>query len=125
MLGSEKHQRVLGDIIEASFMQPTEWNLKLADALLEDKDLPIQNREDWVAIISATRGDASSEVEMEVDVDKAEEAEEVKEENPVILEEKTEVIEPVVKEKISGPQKFIGLWKPRPIGWLVDDEPDD
>jgi ribosomal biogenesis protein LAS1 len=95
--------KLVEDTLIQCFSAPTHWNIKLADALLQDGDVP--NREQWRAVLGAAKGDA-----MEIDV----EVEMIEEAQLVSMELRTK------KEKIKGPQKVVGLWKARPIGWVPE-----
>ncbi|KAH3974252.1 hypothetical protein HBI56_089260 [Parastagonospora nodorum] len=113
ILSSETWQQHLAsnsveNTLTTCFSAPTYWNLRIAEALLKDEDVP--NRESWVAILEAARNEASGE-EMEVDVDGIEQAVPVRQGKP--------------KEKIKGPTKVVGMWKARPIGWLPEGYEDD
>ena len=92
------------------FSNPTHWNIKTAELLLRDEET--RNRQEWLAVLEAAKSDGKGE-EMEVDVD------EIQDGLPVTQEKK------VVTEKIKGPQKVIGMWKPRPIGWVPEGWSDD
>jgi ribosomal biogenesis protein LAS1 len=65
----------------------------------------VRDKEAWRAVLKAARDE---DMDMEI------EGGEVKE----VGTEKT-------KEKIRGPVKVIGMWKPRPIGWMEEGWRDD
>jgi ribosomal biogenesis protein LAS1 len=90
------------------FSEPTHWNLRVAQALLEDDE--VKDREQWVAVLKAARSE--DETEMEVDVEGIDQGLPVRQEK-------------AAKEKTRGPQKVMGLWKPRPIGWIPEGWEDD
>lgn len=113
ILSSEAWQQHLSsnsieDTLTTCFSEPTYWNLRIAEALLKDEDVP--NKESWTAILEAARNEASGE-ETDVDVDGIEQAVPVRQGNP--------------KEKIKGPTKVVGMWKARPVGWLPEGYEDD
>jgi ribosomal biogenesis protein LAS1 len=85
------------------FSEPTYWNIRVAEKLLESGNM--RDKEAWREVLKAARDE-----EMETEVDGGE----VKE----VGTEKT-------KEKIKGPVKVIGMWKPRPIGWMEGGWEDD
>ncbi|RYN42802.1 hypothetical protein AA0112_g1251 [Alternaria arborescens] len=97
------------------FSDPTFWNLKLADKLLEEGS--VSNEKSWRAVLDAARADGTGE-KMDVDahVESIERALPVRE---------NEGKEDVVKEKVKGPTKMLGMWKPKPIGWLPQGWEDD
>ncbi|KAF1933149.1 Las1-domain-containing protein [Didymella exigua CBS 183.55] len=112
------------------------WNLRLAEGIVDAMDYG--EGEMWQAILDASRTEGGENMV----VDRVERAEETKE-----TEEGLEVIEGVeklaeavpaekegrakapesgeAKEKIIGLQKVVGLWKPKPIGWLPDGWEED
>jgi ribosomal biogenesis protein LAS1 len=105
--------KLLDSILGLCLMTPTFWTLKLAEELLKDSSVP--GRESWLAILEAAKEDgyveapvlpdepASSPDEMEVDdIDTG-----------LPVSEST----PETKQ-ICGPQKYAGLWRPKPIGWV-------
>jgi ribosomal biogenesis protein LAS1 len=85
------------------FSEPTYWNIRIAEKLLESGNM--RDKEAWREVLKASRDE---DMEMEV------EGGEVKE----VGMEKTQ-------EKIKGPVKVIGMWKPRPIGWMEGGWEDD
>ncbi|CAN9296236.1 unnamed protein product [Alternaria alternata] len=96
------------------FSDPTFWNLKLADKLLEGS---VSNEKSWRAVLDAARADGTGE-KMDVDV----QVESIERALPV---RENEGKEDVVKEKVKGPTKMLGMWKPKPIGWLPQGWEDD
>lgn len=120
MARGKQEKTLLEDALIQCFSEPTFWNLKLAAALLEKENIP--NREQWTAILHAAKneGEAQDEdtaEEMEVDIENINEGlavAEAKEQKPM-----------PTKEKIRGPQKVLGMWKPKPIGWLPEGWEDD
>ncbi|KAF1936433.1 Las1-domain-containing protein [Clathrospora elynae] len=114
-------------ILAQCFSEPTFWNLKLAAALLDEKNAP--NRELWRAVLDAVRTEDGVGEDMHVDVDVDVESIEqgipvsTKQQNHIEgVEEKEKEKE---KEKIKGPQKVLGMWKPRPIGWMPEGWEED
>lgn len=113
--------RLVEDTLARCFFEPTFWNLRIAEKLLVHEDVP--NRKHWKAVLEAAR----SEDDMEVDHTDSDKMEvEVDDDNndgmPVLKD--TEFVK-TGKEKIRGPRKVVGLWKPKPIGWLPDGFEDD
>lgn len=110
------------------------WNLRLAEGVVGSMG---GEGELWRAVLDAGRSEV--EGESTIVIEKAEEKKEAEEDMEVDVEiEKTveavpsetavqvKAPEPVeVKEKITGPQKVVGLWKPKPIGWLPDGWDED
>jgi ribosomal biogenesis protein LAS1 len=111
--GFPKPSGLVEDILAKCFSDPTYWNIRVAEALVRDEELEVKNREAWKAILQAAKsegikGAADGDVEMEVDV------------------EKIEMAKPAeVKEQIQGPMKVVGMWKRRPIGWMMEEGEDD
>lgn len=96
------------DTLTTCFSEPTHWNLRIAEGLLKEKNVP--NRDSWLAVLEAAKHEAGGE-EMGVDIEEVEQAMPVRQEKP--------------KEKIRGPTKVLGMWKARPIGWLPEGYEDD
>ena len=116
----QQTKNLVEDTLITCFSEPTHWNLKIAEALLQDEDVP--NREQWLAVLEAATSETDEDVqattgeEMDVDV------EEIKQGLPVATGKSGGEVK---KEKIRGPQKFIGMWIPRPIGWIPEGWEDD
>jgi ribosomal biogenesis protein LAS1 len=105
---AHQSSRTIEDILATCFSDPTHWNLKLAEALLKEKD--VANRDSWRAVLQAAKSEASGE-EMDVDIEEIEQPMPVRQGKP--------------KEKIRGPTKVMGMWKAKPIGWLPEGYEDD
>jgi ribosomal biogenesis protein LAS1 len=107
------------DTLMTCFSEPTYWNLRVAEALLGDEDAP--NREQWVAVLGAAKADGGEDADVDMDGDVH------------VVEGEVEAMEQglpvrqvqVLKEKIRGPRKVVGMWKPRPIGWVPEGWEDD
>jgi ribosomal biogenesis protein LAS1 len=118
-LRAQSGGNLLEDTLVQCFSEPTYWNLKVAEAILNDET--VANRAQWLAVLEAAMDDAEgAPVEesgdtMDVDVDDIEEGRPASDAVHV----------KVGKEKIRGPQKVLGMWTPRPIGWLPEDWEDD
>lgn len=108
------------------------WDLRLADGIvggMEEGEGQL-----WRAVLDASRGDVDGEGIVVVEQsrgngeEKEEDAEEVVIEvtAPVQTFKMEETVEPSeIQEKIKGPHKVVGLWKPKPIGWLPDGWDED
>lgn len=110
LCSNEWHTHQSSKLIEDTLMQyfsnPTHWNIRIAEALLQGGD--VRDRQQWLAVLEAAKNDKQDHgEEMEVDVEDIEEA------RPVGVEVEA-------GEKMSGPHKVMGMWKPRPIGWLPE-----
>lgn len=95
--------------LERCFTAPTSWNLRVAEALLQYEVTP--SREQWSELLKAARDEEMEINSMEVD--------------STVVESKVETEVKKVTEKASGPQKYVGLWKPKPIGVLPIGWEDD
>ncbi|KAF2126538.1 Las1-domain-containing protein [Dothidotthia symphoricarpi CBS 119687] len=108
------------DILMRCFSDPTFWNLKLAGRILQDET--VAGREMWIAVLAAAGGEeivvSESREKARVDVDVDDMDVENTETGLPVEEDREEKKE--VKEKIKGPQKVVGLWKPRAIGTLPE-----
>lgn len=128
-------EKVLGECVTELGM----WNLRLAEGIVGALD---EGEKDmWNAILDASRTESRGSVEatdaaeesdskdqedeMEVDLQVGEEN--VVQAAPAVDEGQTKDPSAAmsIKEKIQGPQKVTGLWKPRPIGWLPDGWDED
>jgi ribosomal biogenesis protein LAS1 len=94
--------------------------LKVAEKILGSGR--VSNERSWRAVLDAARADGAVEDNMDVDVDVDVDVEGIVRALPV---RENEGKEGVVKEKIKGPTKVLGMWKPRPIGWLPEGWEDD
>jgi ribosomal biogenesis protein LAS1 len=94
---------LIEDMLTTCFSEPTYWNMRVAEKLVESAD--VRDKEAWREVLKAARDE---DMDMEI------EGGEVRE----VRTEKT-------KEKIRGPVKVIGMWKPRPIGWMGEGWGDD
>ncbi|KAF2027431.1 cell morphogenesis protein-like protein Las1 [Setomelanomma holmii] len=114
--------RIAANLVEETliqcFSEPTFWNLRVAVDMVKDE--AVANREQWLAVLEAAKmegqvvGDRGEDDAMDVDVEGIEEGLPVSDTS--IEKDK----EKAVKEKIRGPTKVLGMWKPRPIGWLPE-----
>jgi ribosomal biogenesis protein LAS1 len=121
-------ERVLGECMT----ELGTWNLRLADGIvggMEDGEAEL-----WRAILDASRSEGDGEMmvtdhtkatagesekkgEMEVGVVELGPGEDAM---PVESAEPNEAL-----EKIKGPREVVGLWKPKPIGWLPEGWDED
>jgi ribosomal biogenesis protein LAS1 len=107
---------IVEQVLSQCFSDPTFWNLRVAEKMLEGGHVP--NERSWRAVLDAARADGQSGEKMDVDID----VEGIERALPV---RENESKEDAVKEKIKGPTKVLGMWKPRPIGWLPEGWEDD
>ncbi|CAO2655154.1 Nn.00g102180.m01.CDS01 [Neocucurbitaria sp. VM-36] len=111
--------KLLEDMLMQCFSEPTYWNLRTAEKLLDGGD--VKYKEKWCAVLSA----AKSEGVEEMDVDREGKAGTMEMMEVEKEKEKEEEVVVAPKEKIRGPRKVLGMWKPRPIGWLPPGWEDD
>src|SRR5690242_9507875 len=123
-------EKILGDCMT----ELGTWNLRLAERIVESMNE--KEGELWRAILDASRGETDGEA-MVVDRIEQEGNKEKKLEVAVSAEQTVEPLPDVrtaqaaehsdssAVEKIKGPQKMVGLWKPKPIGWLPDGWDED
>lgn len=118
ILRSEAYQKPTGlveDTLAKCFSDPTHWNIRVAEAVVRDEEVEVKNRAEWRDVLAAARseaveGDADGDVEMEKEMEV----------------EKIETAKPVeAKEKVQGPMKAVGMWKRRPIGWMMEGDDDE
>ena len=103
------------DMLGRCLSEPTIWNLKLAEKLLRDADVP--NLQSWRAVLDAARAEDDVAGATEVDVEGIDKAAPVGEEGALKADG--------TEEKISGPVRVLGMWKPKPIGWLPEGWEED
>ena len=121
-------ERVLGECMT----ELGAWNLRLADGIvggMEDGEAEL-----WKAILDASRNEGDGEM-MVTDHTKAttgESEEKGGKEAEAVKLKPGEDVRPVesaepseAQEKIKGPRKVVGLWKPKPIGWLPEGWDED
>ncbi|KAF1965647.1 Las1-domain-containing protein [Bimuria novae-zelandiae CBS 107.79] len=104
---------LLNDVLGLCFTTPTYWTLTVAATLLETTDLP--ERKSWLAVLKAARNEDVQEVEQPLPP------------KPINGPDGMEVdaIDAGLPVSVSndvgitrGPQKYPGLWRPQPIGWI-------
>ena len=101
---STQDGKIYEDTLEKCFVEPGYWNLRVAEGVLGMEG--VRDVEMCRRVLEAARGGKEGD-EMEGEVQEVEET------------------RPVVKEKITGPQKVLGMWKPRPIGWMAEGWEED
>lgn len=110
-------RKLLDDVLGTCVMTPTFWTLKLAGQLLKDRTVP--GRKSWLEILEVAKQE-----EYEPMFGGAEGLPPTPEPEPVEMDvDNVEARVPVSDsvsdaKQICGPQKYPGLWRPRPIGWL-------
>lgn len=130
--GKEKtmREKVLGDCMT----ELGTWNLRLAERIVES--MGEKEGELWRAILDASRGETDGEamvvdrIERKGKKDKNLEVEVSAEQTVAPLPDvrtaqAAEHPESSAVERMKGPQKMVGLWKPKPIGWLPDGWDED
>ncbi|KAL6151571.1 rRNA-processing protein las1 [Exserohilum turcicum] len=105
------HEQLLARLFSA----PSFWSLRMAETLLEAGH--VTNVESWRAVLAAAREDDSVSQTMHVDVDSIAEAMPVGQADGEWKDKE--------KEKVQGPVKLLGMWKPRRIGWMPEGWSDD
>ncbi|KAF2011295.1 Las1-domain-containing protein [Aaosphaeria arxii CBS 175.79] len=97
------------EVMESLFLEPGYWNLRVVERVIGAG--AVGDGGSWKAILEAARGEGEGmDVDEKVDVGGG--------------EGERETVDGVV-EKTKGPQKWIGLWKPTPIGVLPLGWEDD
>ncbi|KAI4683761.1 uncharacterized protein J4E84_006599 [Alternaria hordeiaustralica] len=115
--GGAAERKVVEEVLGVCFSEPSFWNLKVAEKVL-DMGSEVVDQGLWRKVLEAARAEGAGGEEMDVDVD----VEEIEKALPV---RRNDGKEDQVKEKIKGPTKVLGMWKPRPIGWLPEGWDDD
>jgi ribosomal biogenesis protein LAS1 len=98
------------------FSEPTVWNLKIVEKLLEDESA--ENGEHWKAILEAARSEHTTSSEQEQKDDDAMDVDIEDIVEGLLVSRGTEDM--IVKDEIRGPQKVVGMWRAKPIGWLPE-----
>lgn len=130
MRGSQEKQ-LLEHVLASCFSAPSAWNVKLAESILKHAEW--RGKGTWSVLLEAVKMDGEGEEEGAKGQGRKEEEEEAS-----TMEINTPTKKPKAlpsgpkhdtqthtSEKISGPRKVLGLWKPRPIGWLGEGFEDD
>lgn len=129
-------ERMLGECVTELGM----WNLRLAEGIVGA--LEEGERDMWSAILDASRTEGvrsggvvgaakereAKDREDDMEVDLRVEEESVVQAVPAGQEDRARASPAAAvdeKERIQGPQKVVGLWKPKPIGWLPDGWDED
>ena len=119
-------EKVLGECLSELGV----WNLALAQKIVHSMG---NEGEMWQMVLEAARsevGDSMMELHKAEGLAKETEIEDVFESRPAQSvragSAKAVVVEAAaMKEKSKGPQKVVGLWKPKPIGWLPEGWDED
>ncbi|KAK7192248.1 las1 protein [Paraphaeosphaeria sporulosa] len=110
-----RRRKLLDDVLGLCLSTPTFWTLKLAEDLLKDGSVP--GRKSWLEILGVAKEDAYED-------DDAQALPPRSQAGPDEMDVDDIEAESLVSESLSdtkqmrGPQKYPGLWRPRPIGWL-------
>lgn len=115
-------EQLLDKYLQVCFTSPTAGNLRIAEVLLAPEfKAKVQGWKYWKMVLEAAK-DEGMEVEMDVDTTVVTQAGQEGEKDEIMSEE-NDVVE--VEQRMSGPQKWVGLWRPTPIGALPDGYDDD
>lgn len=111
----QSRRRLLDAVLGLCLSTPTFWTLKLAEVLLKDGSVP--GRKSWLEILEVAKEDVDEDDGAQVHPPRPE----VRPDDMEVDDTETEV--PVLEssseaKQIRGPQKYPGLWRPRPIGWV-------
>jgi ribosomal biogenesis protein LAS1 len=114
------------------------WHLRLAEGIVGAMDE--EQAAMWRDVLDASRPavgegmvldsdemkEKTKETEDKMEVERTEELEKVVDAMPAEKTDQTRSPDTVeAGEKIKGPQKVVGTWKPKPIGWLPDGWDED
>jgi ribosomal biogenesis protein LAS1 len=122
------------EVLMACFSAPEYWNLQLAEKVLDEGDVP-GGKTMWGAVLEAAKSEGAEMVVDGGEGVRGEQREEVgdEEEEAIGGEVKSVLVDRAAaddkkgktKEKVKGPVKVLGLWKPRPIGTLPEGWDED
>ncbi|KAF2848123.1 Las1-domain-containing protein [Plenodomus tracheiphilus IPT5] len=104
-------KKLVEDVLTTCFSEPSAWNVKLAESILKHAEW--RGKEGWGVLLGAVR---EGGVDGEVGCERGKDGE---------GGEGASGVEAINEEKIKGPRKVLGLWKPRPIGWLPEGFEED
>lgn len=105
---------LLDDVLGSCFTAPTFWTLKLAEYILASSDVP--GRKSWVAILEAARREEDGNLDEQLLPPKLVSAPGDMDVDTIVAE--MPVSDSTSVKKIRGPQRYPGLWRPQPIGWI-------
>lgn len=115
-------------VLQATLSRAGSWDLRLAERVLRECG-DGAGMQTWRAVLDAVKGEAGGEEDVG-DVEMGE-AEAEAGPTPAVEAAETETEMETEKkdqgqEKLRGPQKYVGLWRPQPIGvlpvgWEVDE----
>jgi ribosomal biogenesis protein LAS1 len=130
---TQSRKEAEGDVVqqtlETCFTHVTSWHLRVAEALLKEDGIP--DRKLWETLLDAAKNESMGK-QSDNGAEGSREAKEAERDHDAMEVETEHVtMEPrtkahtIVKEKQCGPSKYVGMWKPRPIGalpigWEVD-----
>lgn len=106
-------EKVLGECLSELGV----WNLALAQKIVHSMG---SEGEMWQIVLEAARSEAGDST---MEINKAEGLEKGIEIEKVVESQSAEAA--AIREKTNGPQKVVGLWKPKPIGWLPEGWDED
>lgn len=117
LLGSEDcaaargngERKILEGVLEECCVRPGYWGVKLAESILEHAEF--KGKEEWGVVVRAARGEDGWDAGCG--------------EGDGGVKEKKRKRGKVEGDVMTGPRKFVGLWKPRPIGWVPEGWEDD
>lgn len=103
---------LLEDIFALLFSEPSNWNVRIAEQVLQERN-DVPNESAWKAVLNAA---SKEDMDMDTDVEQNGNAstKRVQDEGPQ-----------EVKGKTQGPRKVVGLWKPKPWGYIPEGWEDD
>lgn len=112
---------VVQSVLEKCLVEPGVWSLKLARAIVDGGE-GVEDREAWRAVLDAAGDEEVDMDDVKKDGSGPEDVEMIETAKPVTVGTETSETK---KEKTQGPQKVLGLWRPKPIGWLPEGLEDD
>ncbi|ORY17137.1 Las1-like-domain-containing protein [Clohesyomyces aquaticus] len=123
------HRSLLDDVMSQCFLEPSFWNLKLAEEILRNEPMRkvygAELSDSWDEILKAAKEDQEGDEDVDMDVDVTHESQEVQtvdsDTHQVAAGERKEC----VAEKSRGIRKAVGMWKRRPIGEVPVGWEDD
>lgn len=116
--GRATREKVLGDC----FSEPGVWNLRLAEMVVGGMG---EEGELWRMVLEAARSDTGDSMVVDEEVAEMGDVDEKIEADEGEVEEVVESRPVDVVSKITRPQKVVGPWKPKPIGWLPEGWDED
>ncbi|PVI01481.1 Las1-domain-containing protein [Periconia macrospinosa] len=113
--GDDAARTLVTHVLDQIFLTPSFWTLKLAADILK-KDERVVGREAWLKILEAAREEEDAEMDGGEHAGHVASVPDVEAKCEKGDEETMALDSP--PQKLRGPQKMVGIWRPQPIGTI-------